>query len=107
MAATAWLVFLFAALLEVSGDAVIRKGLRVRGVVFVVLGILILGCYGLMVNMVKWNFSKLIGVYVAVFATISVLFGRFAFGEDIPLATWIGLSLIVAGGLVIQFGSGH
>jgi hypothetical protein len=30
-----------------------------------------------------WGFSKLLGVYVAVFATVSVLAGRFLFGGDV------------------------
>lgn len=101
----AWLVFVAAAVLEVGGDAVIRKGLRGAGVGMIALGFLVLGSYGLMVNMVKWDFSKLLGVYVAVFAVVSVLFGKLVFHETIPGATWIGLAVIVAGGAVIQFGS--
>jgi len=44
-------------------------------------------------------------VYVAVFATVSVLFGRYVFRETIPPATWIGLVVIITGGLIIQYGS--
>jgi drug/metabolite transporter superfamily protein YnfA len=104
MDSIAWLIFIAAALLEVGGDAVVRRGLRGRSVAFVAAGFIALGCYGLVVNSVKWDFSKLIGVYVAFFAVISVLVGRFAFKETIPTATWLGLVLIVAGGMVIQFG---
>jgi len=100
----AWFIFIAAALLEVGGDAVIRRGLRGRSVAFIVTGFIALGCYGLVVNSVKWDFSKLIGVYVAFFALISVLVGRIVFKETIPSSTWIGLVLIVAGGAVIQFG---
>jgi len=60
--------------------------------------------YGLLVNTVKWDFSKLLGVYVAVFALVSVLFGLFVFGESVPKSTWMGLLIIIIGGLVIQFG---
>ena len=63
-----------------------------------------LGLYGVMVNSVKWDFSKLLGVYVGFFAAVSILFGRFALRENIPASTWCGLALIVLGGLVIQFG---
>lgn len=101
----AWLVFIGAALLEVGGDAVVRKGLRGSGLLIIVMGGFMLGCYGLVVNMVRWDFSKLLGVYVAVFALISILFGRFVFNENIPTATWIGLIVIIGGGLIIQFGS--
>jgi small multidrug resistance family-3 protein len=101
----AWLVFIGAAILEVGGDAVVRKGLRGSGLLIIVIGCVMLGCYGLVVNMVKWDFSRLLGVYVAVFALISLLFGRFVFNENIPTASWIGLIVIIGGGMIIQFGS--
>ncbi len=104
MTALAWLVFIAAATLEVGGDAVIRKGLRGGIVWYIVLGFLILGCYGVVVNTVRWDFSRLLGVYVAVFAVISVLTGRFVFKEVIPVTTWLGLAIIVVGGAVIQSG---
>ncbi len=63
-----------------------------------------LGCYGLVVNLVKWDFSKLMGVYVALFALVSVLWGRFIFKENLPTSTWVGLAVIIAGGLIIQAG---
>jgi drug/metabolite transporter superfamily protein YnfA len=100
----AWLVFLAAAVLEVGGDATVRRGLRGSNVALVIIGFVALGCYGLVVNSVKWDFSKLIGVYVAFFAVVSVLVGRLVFKEVIPSSTWWGLALIVAGGAVIQFG---
>jgi multidrug transporter EmrE-like cation transporter len=103
MDSIAWLIFIAAALLEVCGDAVMRRGLRGRSIAFVMAGFLVLGCYGLVVNSVKWDFSKLIGVYVAFFAVISVLVGRLIFKETISTSAWIGLLLIVVGGMVIQF----
>ncbi len=100
----AWLTFIVAAVLEVGGDAVVRKGLRGSGLIIIMIGFAMLGCYGVVVNMVKWDFSKMLGVYVAIFALISILFGRFVFKENIPAATWIGLMVIIAGGMIIQFG---
>jgi drug/metabolite transporter superfamily protein YnfA len=99
------LVFLAAALLEVVGDAVVRTGLRGRSAALVVVGGSMLAVYGVVVNLVDWDFSKLLGVYVAVFAVISVLIGQFWFRETVPASTWLGLVLIVLGGLVIQAGS--
>ncbi|NTW49147.1 MAG: hypothetical protein HGB19_05340 [Chlorobiales bacterium] len=99
-----WFIFVSAALLEIGGDALIRKGLRGTGIGIIILGFITLGCYGLVVNMVKWDFSRLLGVYVAVFALGSVLFGRFVFKETIPASTWVGLLVIIGGGLIIQFG---
>jgi drug/metabolite transporter superfamily protein YnfA len=101
----AWLVFIGSAILEVGGDALIRKGLRGRGILIILIGFVMLGCYGIAVNMVKWDFSKLLGAYVAIFAVVSTLFGRFVFNEHIPTNTWVGLSLFVCGGMIIQFGS--
>ena len=101
----AWLIFVGAAVLEVGGDAVVRKGLRGNNLMIIMIGFVVLGSYGVVVNMVKWDFSKMLGVYVAIFALISVLFGRFVFEENIPNSTWIGLMVIICGGMIIQFGS--
>ena len=99
------LIFVAAAALEVCGDALIRKGMRGSGWSFIVAGCLVLCGYGLVVNLVRWDFSRLMGAYVAVFALVSVLTGRVVLKEDVPVSTWLGLGLIVAGGLVIQLGN--
>jgi small multidrug resistance family-3 protein len=100
----AWLIFLAAAVLEVGGDAVVRKGMRGGGIAFMALGFVMLGTYGVVVNLVPWDFSKLLGVYVAIFAAVSVLAGRFLFHEAVPVSTWVGIAIIILGGLVVQFG---
>ena len=99
-----WLVFVGAAILEVGGDAVVRRGLRGRSAGWILLGCVALAGYGLVVNSVKWDFSKLLGVYVGFFALVSILFGKFILGETIPPSTWLGLALIILGGMVIQIG---
>ena len=99
-----WVIFLVAAVLEVGGDALIRLGMRGRGIVFILLGCIALGVYGVTVNQVRWEFSKLLGVYVGVFAVVSVSFGRILFDERIPPTTFVGLLLVVLGGLIIQLG---
>ncbi|MBI4696780.1 MAG: hypothetical protein HY749_22470 [Gammaproteobacteria bacterium] len=96
---------LLAAVLEVGGDAIVRRGLVGGSFGLIAGGMLVLGLYGVIVNTVKWDFSKLLGVYVAVFAVVSVAAGRYVFGDTIPWTTWLGLALIVAGGAVIQFGA--
>ena len=100
----AWIIFLASAILEVGGDAIIRKGMKASRWHDMVLGGLMLASYGIVVNLVKWDFSKLLGVYVAVFAVVSVLAGWFLFQEDVPATTWVGIGIIVIGGMVIQFG---
>jgi len=104
MTCFAWLIFVGAAVLEVSGDAIVRKGLRGRSLLVILSGCAMLGCYGIIVNTVKWDFSRLLGVYVSVFALVSVLFGCLVFKEKVPYSTWLGLAIIVAGSLVIQLG---
>ena len=99
-----WLVFVAAAILEVGGDALIRKGLRGSGWALIAAGCVTLACYGVIVNLVKWDFSRLLGVYVALFALVSVLGGLLIFRETVPASTWLGLAFILLGGLVIQFG---
>ena len=100
-------IFGAAAVLEVAGDAVIRQGLRANVRALIATGFVMLGCYGMVVNTIKWDFSKLLGVYISAFAVVSILWGRYVFKEHVPAATWIGLALIVLGGVVIQFGQGR
>lgn len=105
MKAVPWLFFILAALLEVGGDALMRRGLRGGGWLFILAGFAVLGTYGLVVNIVKWDFSRLLGVYVAFFALVSILCGRILFKEAISSTTWIGVAVIMLGGLIIQFGN--
>jgi drug/metabolite transporter superfamily protein YnfA len=99
-----WFIFIGAAVLEVAGDAVIRKGLRGGGLAAILGGCLMLALYGLVVNLIQWDFTKLLGVYVSIFALISLFFGWVIYKEPIPFSTWVGLGIIVTGGLIIQFG---
>jgi small multidrug resistance family-3 protein len=97
-------VFVGAAVLEVAGDALIRKGLRGSGAVVVAAGFVVLGSYGLLVNLLNVDFSRLLGAYVGVFAVVSVLVGRFVFEDMVPPSTWLGLAVILGGSLIIHLG---
>lgn len=103
---TSVLVLVAAAALEVGGDALVRKGLRGAGAALVVAGMVVLGVYGLVVNLLNVDFSRLLGAYVGVFAVVSVAAGRLIFHERVPTSTWIGLAIVLTGSLVIQF-AGH
>ena len=96
-------VLVLAALFEVGGDALIRAGLRGRGYLMIALGFAVLGSYGLVLNQIAIDFSKLLGAYVGLFALVSVLFGRFLFNEAIPIGTWLGLGIVLVGSAVIQW----
>lgn len=99
-------VLIGAAILEVGGDALIRKGLRGNGLAWVGLGAVALCSYGVVVNLLDINFSRLLGAYVGVFAIVTVLAGRFLFREEIPASTWAGLAVVLVGSLVIHLGRG-
>jgi drug/metabolite transporter superfamily protein YnfA len=99
-------VFIAAATLEVVGDALIRKGMRGGGLALVGLGFMLLGTYGVLVNLIDLDFSKLLGAYVGVFAIVSVLTGRLVFREQVPASTWAGLAVILGGSLMVHFGGG-
>ena len=97
-------ILVFAAVFEVGGDALIRAGLRGKAVWLVVLGFSALGSYGLVLNQIPIDFSKLLGVYVGLFALVSVVFGKVLFQEAIPNSTWLGLVVVLAGSAIIQWG---
>lgn len=95
------IALLMAALLEVGGDALTRMGLRERPV-FLAAGALALFIYGVVVNQGRFDFGRLMGVYIAVFFLVSQIVA-FAFFRDIPnYKTLAGGLLIVIGGAVIM-----
>ena len=98
-------VMMVAAALEVAGDALIRAGLRGKGALLVCAGFAVLGSYGVIVNLLPMDFSKLLGGYVGFFAVISVLGGALVFKETVPASTWVGLGVVVVGSLIIQLGT--
>jgi small multidrug resistance family-3 protein len=94
-----------AALLEISGDGVIRTGLARASVPLLVAGAALLGLYGFVVNYDRAiDFGRLMGTYIAVFFVVSQLIAVVAFGERPGTRLLIGGALIVAGGIWIQLG---
>ncbi len=93
-------------MLEVVGDALVRKGLRGSGVAVMGVGLALLGTYGVVVNLLDLDFSRLLGAYVGVFAVVSILIGRFAFHDVVPKSTWAGLAVILTGSLIVHLGRG-
>jgi drug/metabolite transporter superfamily protein YnfA len=100
------LIFVAAAILEVAGDAVVRSGMRGHRVAVIGVGCALLAAYGVIVNKLNVDFSRLLGAYVAIFAVTGVLVGRFAFHERVRNSTWAGLAIILVGGAIIHFGVG-
>jgi drug/metabolite transporter superfamily protein YnfA len=100
-----FLLLPLAAILEVGGDALIRLGFTGGGSRWLAVGALLLVSYGVVVNgNPRVDFNRLLGVYIAVFFFVSQVVGATLFGERLSPSLALGGSLIVAGGLVIQFG---
>ncbi len=99
------LIMLAAAAFEVAGDAMIRSGLRGKGWAMVLVGFIVLGFYGIIVNQLPIDFSKLLGSYVGFFALVSVACGWIVFDERIAATTWLGLGVVIVGSLIMQFGA--
>jgi len=101
----AQLLFIMAAALEVGGDAIIRTGMRQQRWWLLVAGFLVLGSYGVVVNRIPLDFSRMLGIYVGVFTVVSVAAGRFVFRDRVPVTTWLGVGAILVGSAVIHFGA--
>jgi small multidrug resistance family-3 protein len=97
-------VLVLAAGLESGGDALVRWGLKSGRIAGFLLGAGVLFLYGITVNLPKWDFGQLLGVYIALFFIVAQLLGVFVFGESIPPSRWIGGALVVAGGIWMTVG---
>jgi small multidrug resistance family-3 protein len=96
------LIFLvLAAMLEVGGDALIRSGLQRRGVLLLLAGGATLVIYGVMVNLTKLDFSRLMGLYIVLFFLVAQAVAVLVFRESIGRGVIAGGSLVVLGGIVM------
>lgn len=106
----AYLVLTIAASLEVFGDACFNSGLSssstsTRATWFAI-GVVVLGFYGLFVNLPQWDFGKLLGVYVVLFFVVAQIVAKLRFGQSPTPPILAGGALIVLGGAVMTFWKG-
>ena len=105
---TGWalLTLLLAAVLEAGGDALVRAGLfgpgAVRRAALLIVGGLVLLAYGCVVNAPRWDFGRLLGIYVVFFFVVAQVIAWLGFGQRPTPPLLLGGALIVAGGLVIS-----
>ena len=95
-----------AAFLEAYGDSCFQSALyRTSGMnraLAFVGGAVSLAAYGLVVNAPRWEFGKLLGVYVVLFFLVAQVLARVRFGQSPTLPILIGGALICAGGVIIS-----
>jgi small multidrug resistance family-3 protein len=106
----AFVILGFAAFLEVYGDSFFQVSFyRSTGwgrLLAFVTGVAVLAVYGSMVNVPRWDFGKLLGVYVVLFFVMAQLVAKVKFGQSPTIPIYAGGTLIVAGGAVIAFWKG-
>ena len=103
----AMLVLAIAAFLEAWGDSFFQIGFyrspNYGRLAAIVLGVVVLGCYGAMVNTPRWDFGQMLGVYVVFFFLLAQLLNRVRLGHAPTVPVYAGGALIVAGGAVMTF----
>ena len=106
----ALVVLAVAAFLEAWGDSLFQMSFyRSAGfgrVLAFVAGTLVLALYGSMVNVPRWHFGRLIGVYVVLFFVVAQIVAKLRFGQLPTPPICAGGALILAGGLVMTFCKG-
>jgi small multidrug resistance family-3 protein len=69
-------------------------------------GVVVLAAYGSVVNVPRWDFGKLLGVYVVLFFLMAQVLAKVRFGQSPTPSIYAGGALITAGGLVIALWKG-
>jgi len=102
----AFLILIVAAFLEAYGDSCFQSGLyRSSGISRAIAflgGAASLAAYGFVVNAPRWEFGKLLGVYVVVFFFLAQVVARIRFGQAPTVPILVGGALIGAGGIIIS-----
>jgi hypothetical protein len=101
------LLLIVATGLEVTGDALLRKGLYdhagVWRIALFIVGMALLTGYGTFLNLAPLEFGQVVGLYIATLFVMWQLINFIIF-RTVPAAPiYLGGALIVAGGLVVSF----
>jgi len=103
-------VLMLAAFLEAFGDSFFQVGFyRSSGwgrILAFVAGAAVLAAYGSTVNLPRWDFGRLLGVYVALFFLMAQIINKVRFGQAPTAPIYVGGGLIAAGGLLMAFWKG-
>jgi hypothetical protein len=108
--AGAFALLAVAACLEAFGDSLFQSALyRSTGAtrwLFFLSGALVLALYGLTVNIPRWDFGKLLGIYVVLFFLVAQVLAKVRFQQAPTIPIYVGGTLIVSGGIIIAFWRG-
>ena len=103
-------IFLFliaATLMETLGDAIVRIGLGqiawAPRAGFFAIGAALLFGYGLSLNLAPSEFSRVVGLYIAVLFVMWQIVNLMVFRNLPGTPVWLGGLLIIAGGLIVTF----
>lgn len=106
--ALAILILFLSAALESGGDAVMRAGLHSHGfsprLLRFLAGAALLAGYGLLVNSPRWDFGRLLGIYVVFFFVLAQIIAWGFFHTAPSRSILAGGTLIVLGGVIITLG---
>jgi small multidrug resistance family-3 protein len=99
-----------AAVLEAFGDACFQTAMYHSvgwaSAAAAASGAVVLVGYGMMVNLPRWDFGRLLGVYAAVFFLSAQVINWVRFGHVPTPPVYVGGTFIVVGGLVMTFWKG-
>jgi small multidrug resistance family-3 protein len=100
-------VLIVAAFLEAWGDSFFQAAFyRSQGVTRVLMiftGAVVLALYGSTVNFPRWDFGKLLGIYVVLFFLAAQLLAKMRFGQTPTPPIYVGGAFIVLGGAIMAF----
>jgi small multidrug resistance family-3 protein len=103
----AFLFLVVAGFLEAFGDSFFQTAFyRAEGwnrLAAIIAGGVVLAAYGSIVNLPRWDFGRLLGVYVVIFFVMAQVLNKVRFGQAPTVPIYAGGALVVAGGLVMAF----
>ena len=100
-------LLIIATVLEVTGDALIRKCMYnhtgLARIALALVGMILLFGYGVFLNVAPVDFGKIVGLYIATLFVVWQVITYISFGSIPGLPVLIGGTLIIAGGLIVTF----
>jgi small multidrug resistance family-3 protein len=101
------LLLLVATILEVSGDAVVRRALYdhvgwTRAGLIVTGALLLLG-YGTFLNLAPVSFGRVAGLYIATLFVVWQVINYIAFRSVPTIPILLGGALVICGGVIVTF----